>query len=169
MRLKERIAALKRAHEAEAMADAGAHAVSDAQPDVQPQPAVQAEVPAVQVPAAQVEDKPENRRWAQRRPSVMAARFVHPSMTESVPCVIRDMSATGAKVAVEPSRFGPLQSTSDLPDELVLVIRNDNTEVDCRIVWRTALAVGVHFLSAIRPTAYRPPAIKTSKGKIKRR
>ena len=97
----------------------------------------------------------ENRRWATRKPSVIAGRLVCEGFSEEIPCVIRDMSATGARLAVEPKRFGPLQSTLDLPERFVLVIRNDQTEVDCRLAWRSVDNVGVRFLSAIRPTPYR--------------
>ena len=107
----------------------------------------------------------ENRRWASRKPSVIAGRLICEGFAEAIPCVIRDMSATGARLSVEPKRFGPLQSTLDLPERFVLVIRNDQTEVDCRLAWRSVDNVGVRFLSAIRPTPYRDRTVTAGRGR----
>jgi hypothetical protein len=103
----------------------------------------------------QLVEKPSDRRWANRKPGVVSARLLCDSFREPVMAVVRDMSATGAKIQVEPKRLGPIQSTSDIPDIITLVLRNEQTEVLCKVMWRTVDHIGVRFQSAIRPTSFR--------------
>ena len=111
-----------------------------------------------------VVEKPSDRRWAQRKPGVMSARIVAEGLREPVSAVVRDMSATGAKIQVEPKRLGPIQSTSDIPDLITVVLRNEQTEVLGKVVWRTVDHIGVRFQSAIRPSSFRERAPARRKG-----
>ncbi len=106
-------------------------------------------------PAGEVVEKPSDRRWANRKPGVVSARLVADQLREPVMAVVRDMSATGAKIQVEPKRLGPIQSTSDIPDIVTMVLRNEQTEVTCKVVWRTIDHIGVRFQSALRPSSFR--------------
>lgn len=55
----------------------------------------------------------------------------------AVECVIRNMSETGALIAVTP--FG-------IPDEFTLVIKPEMRKRACRVAWRTADKIGVRFV-----------------------
>lgn len=55
------------------------------------------------------------------------------------PCVVQDMSATGAKITVDDSNV--------LPGKLRLAIARDaRTGRNCEVVWRRGKSVGVKFV-----------------------
>ena len=56
---------------------------------------------------------------------------------DKYPCVVRDISSTGAAL-----------DFSDLvrvPDEFTLIIPDDRLKLSCRVVWRREYRVGVRF------------------------
>jgi hypothetical protein len=53
------------------------------------------------------------------------------------PCVIRDISSTGAAL-----EFSDLIR---IPDEFTLVMPEDRLKLSCRVVWRSQYRVGVTF------------------------
>ncbi len=57
----------------------------------------------------------------------------------TLPCVVRDISASGARLQVE-------QATT-VPDTFELIVELDGFEAPCVVVWRRATEVGVTFLS----------------------
>ena len=56
----------------------------------------------------------------------------------AIDCSVRNLSQTGAALEVE--------SPVGLPETFVLVIEMEQTKRPCRVVWRKAKRVGVHFL-----------------------
>lgn len=52
-------------------------------------------------------------------------------------CVIRNMSDVGALLVVSPA---------GIPDEFTLVIKPEMRKRACRVVWRSADRMGVHFI-----------------------
>jgi PilZ domain-containing protein len=57
---------------------------------------------------------------------------------DKTPCTIRDLSETGA--ALEVSGF-----VGQVPTAFTLIIPEDKLKLPCRVVWRTALKIGVTF------------------------
>ena len=53
------------------------------------------------------------------------------------PCVIRDISSTGAAL-----EFSDLIC---IPDEFTLIMTGDRLKLSCRVVWRSQYRVGVTF------------------------
>jgi hypothetical protein len=90
----------------------------------------------------------DNRRWAVRRPQMAAATIVSDRFAVNQPCIIRDMSATGAKLEVV---FEKSVISRSVPDTFRLVLKADRSEVDCEVAWRRGNFCGVRFLSALRP------------------
>jgi hypothetical protein len=59
-------------------------------------------------------------------------------VTRTIDCVIRNMSKTGAQLAVE--------SPIGIPDEFTLLIKPEMTKRACRVAWRSADRIGVRFV-----------------------
>ena len=58
----------------------------------------------------------------------------------TLPCVVRDISETGARLQVE--------QASTVPDTFELIVDLDGLEVPCAVVWRKLNEVGVAFTAA---------------------
>jgi hypothetical protein len=65
----------------------------------------------------------------------------------TLPCAVRDVSDTGARLRVD--------SSAAAPDTFVLIIEIDGFEAECRVVWRKAQELGVSFVSPPRKVAPR--------------
>ncbi len=78
-------------------------------------------------------------RIAKRQKVLKSAKIIFNRNQSVVDCAVRDMSETGAKL---------ITSNSDIvPDEIRLLMMQDNTIRDARIVWRKGEMLGVHFTS----------------------
>ena len=55
-----------------------------------------------------------------------------------ITCVVRNLSAAGAMLEVE--------SEAGIPDEFTLVIKPEYLKRTCRVIWRSAQRIGVHFV-----------------------
>ena len=58
---------------------------------------------------------------------------------DSIDCVIRDLSTTGAQLEVSN------QKTVGIPAKFTLVIPGDALHLPCAVVWRSQYRIGVHF------------------------
>jgi hypothetical protein len=94
----------------------------------------------------------ENRRAAARKSTRSLAYIVCPDTGKTEECVVLDVSASGAKIQLAPVIARPFSNQSRLPKTFKLVLRNDNTEIDCRVAWVNATSCGVEFTSRFRPT-----------------
>jgi hypothetical protein len=56
---------------------------------------------------------------------------------DSIDCVIRDLSTTGAVLEVS--------SQTGIPAKFTLVIPGDALHLPCAVVWRSQYRIGVHF------------------------
>jgi hypothetical protein len=93
-----------------------------------------------------------NRRWAERKSSGAAALIRHAELPIPLPCVVCDISATGAKLQLKPSPAhagAPMR----LPPKFRLVVRADGIEADCTVAWRNGSHMGVRFVSPLRQIA----------------
>lgn len=90
-------------------------------------------------------------RFAPRRSSQTPALIYFDGMVESVPCLIRDMSTTGAKLQLRGGWDNPFKSSVSRLDRIKLVVRMDRVMYDCKIVRRGDGELGVKFMSAPKP------------------
>lgn len=87
------------------------------------------------------EDSPENLRSDQRRKQLKAAIIAFQNRHSTIPCRLRDISNTGAKIEVE---------SPHVPDTFELLIELDGLECDCEVVWRKNNLIGVRFRTTPR-------------------
>jgi PilZ domain len=91
-----------------------------------------------------------------RRRKTSRRRFAYPAKLHfgrgapSRPCIIVDISDLGARLEVPPG--------TDLPDEFFLLF-GDHSSVQrrCRVVWRSAIRIGVLFQVETPPAPQRVP------------
>lgn len=97
-----------------------------------------------------VEDEPgADRRRAPRRRVLKSALAAFSGRFCTIPCVVRDLSATGARLRSD--------SSLSIPDRFELCIPLDGLEAECEVMWRRGEDIGVRFLSAphrVAPTRY---------------
>ena len=88
-----------------------------------------------------------------RRPAGEPAHIMSASLGLALPCLVCDISSTGARLYVHDSAENLIGSSAEIPTQFTLSIIADRVEVDCAIVWRRLGLVGVRFLGAVRPSA----------------
>jgi hypothetical protein len=80
-----------------------------------------------------------NRRKNTRHNVRQGARMLRADGSLLGPCVMMDVSAGGARLAVK--------SSDELPDHFSLVLSRDGqVRRDCWVAWRTGSAIGVEFV-----------------------
>ncbi|MEO6395282.1 MAG: PilZ domain-containing protein [Devosia sp.] len=78
-------------------------------------------------------------RAGRRHLTLKGGKMVFNSGRSSIDCMVRNLSAEGAKLKVE-SQIG-------IPDSFELVL-SDSQKHNCRVVWRKAKEIGVTFAVA---------------------
>jgi PilZ domain len=86
-----------------------------------------------------------NRRQNLRLPSLLEGRITIDGQDVSIPCTIRDLSATGARIW--------LQDVTDLPSEFNLTISVLGQAVPVRPVWSKNRTIGVVFAKVLNSPA----------------
>lgn len=94
----------------------------------------------------------ENRFAPRRRGQTPALIYVEGAV-DGVPCLIKDMSTTGARLELKQKWTYPFKSTFGHMDRLRLVMRADRVMYDCKIVRCKDGVLGVKFIAAPRPIA----------------
>lgn len=90
-------------------------------------------------------------RRSRRQTACLQATILSARLSEPLPCVVRNLSATGARVElVAKSDKKPFVAEERLPDMFILALRLERTEVECEIVWQRGNTLGVRFLSLPR-------------------
>jgi hypothetical protein len=87
------------------------------------------------------------RRRTLRRNFVHPAGLFHPDGKRICECVMRDISATGARL-----KFDRTQSAAidEIPEEFILTIsKSGNVFRRCKLVWRRNDELGVHFAGSV--------------------
>ncbi len=103
-------------------------------------------------PSVPARDESE-KRFAPRRRSAFPAVLQFEDAMDPVQCLIRDMSATGARLELR-GRFdeNPFAGKWSDVDRIWLIVRADHVMYDCKIVRRSGTAeIGVKFLAAPKP------------------
>lgn len=80
----------------------------------------------------------ENRNSPRRR-ALLKARLVYQNGAFSVAATIRNLSETGAKLAVTQSQY--------LPSELFMIDVREAVAYRARVAWRSASEIGLSFIS----------------------
>lgn len=93
-------------------------------------------LPAVNPTGVGDRDMEENRR-ASRLRTIKGGSILF-GLAPSIDCVIRNMSDTGAMLAVD--------SPVGIPDEFTLLIKPQLIKRSCRVVWRKADRIGARFV-----------------------
>lgn len=76
-------------------------------------------------------------RGEQRRKALKGAQIVFNNGASSIDCLVKDMSATGARLQVE--------SVIGIPDEFTLMLADGSPPRHCRARWKQARFIGVAF------------------------
>jgi 2-succinyl-5-enolpyruvyl-6-hydroxy-3-cyclohexene-1-carboxylate synthase len=78
-------------------------------------------------------------RVARRQKVLKSGKIIFNRNQSVVDCAVRDMSATGAKLVTK--------GAAQLPDDVKLLLTQENVIRDAHVVWRKSDLVGVHFTS----------------------
>jgi hypothetical protein len=79
----------------------------------------------------------EQRKTPGRARMLKSAKIVFSGDSASIDCVVRNSSASGACLDVA--------SPIGIPESFDLVYDADHARMPCRVVWRKATRIGVHF------------------------
>ncbi len=114
---------------------------------------------AAGLPAAVLDSLADERRWAQRKRSVLAGKIMGDRLQGSVGCVVRDLSATGAQLDLKFSKTSVISSVGQLPDQFILVLERERSEVQCETAWRRGESAGVRFVGGFRAMPKAPASV----------
>jgi hypothetical protein len=78
----------------------------------------------------------DNRRNPRRR--TFKGGLIMFDVAAAVDCTIRNMSPAGAALEIE--------SQAAIPGEFVLLVKPERVKRNCRVIWRLANRIGVHFV-----------------------
>lgn len=78
----------------------------------------------------------DDTRTTPRHPTLIRGQIHHIDRTTD--CTIRDLSRTGACLAVD----GPIET---IPNRFALLIKDEGSYEKCRVIWRSAAELGVKF------------------------
>jgi hypothetical protein len=105
-------------------------------------------------------DKPEpaalaqsEHRFAPRRKGQIPAMIYAEGAVDGIPCLIKDMSTTGAKLELQEKWTYPFKSTFGHMDRVRLVVRADRVMYDCKLIRRKDSEFGVKFTAPPMPIA----------------
>jgi len=90
----------------------------------------------------------DDKRFAPRRAGRTPALVTFDGAHESIPCFIRDMSTTGARLEFRHDAGNPFLSKWNDVDRVWVVVRSDRVMYDCSIVRRSDTELGVKFMAA---------------------
>jgi PilZ domain len=92
-------------------------------------------------------------RFAPRRKGQTPALIYVEGAPDGVPCLIKDMSTTGAKLELQQKWTYPFKGTFGHMDHIRLVVRADRVMYDCKIIRFKDGVMGVKFTSMPKPIA----------------
>ena len=81
----------------------------------------------------------------------MPAQIYFDGTVVTVPCIIKDMSTTGARLELKDGWDNPFKSDASTMERIKLVVRMDRVMYECKIVRRAESELGVKFMSAPKP------------------
>lgn len=78
------------------------------------------------------------RRRLPRRKTLKTAYIAYRTLGTTIDCVVKNLSAGGARLDVE--------SAHGIPDAFDLILKTESRQHVCKIVWRDEYRIGVQFL-----------------------
>ena len=99
-------------------------------------------------PVASVAEDTPNRRSANRSRTYKAGKIISLNFAMTFDCLVRDMSPSGARLAID--------SVLGLPAEFFFFLPGDRLVARARIAWRAPAQVGIQFLEALVPPKEHP-------------
>jgi PilZ domain len=100
----------------------------------------------------------EELRRAERIRSFLRAQIIFNNRMSTIDCVIKNISTSGAKVALSSSLAVPTEFDIDIPQK--------GRSHRARLVWRDNDAIGIEFLDVIRPGSGAPPPTATPESRL---
>jgi hypothetical protein len=100
----------------------------------------------------------QNLRSAERIRSFLRAQIIFNNRMSTIDCIIKNISATGARIA--------LNDTLAVPTEFDLHIPQKGRGYHARLVWRDRESIGVEFTDAQTAAAPSAPAAAAGEGQI---
>ena len=92
-------------------------------------------------------------RFAPRRKGLTPAMIYAEDAVDGIPCLIKDMSTTGARLELQEKWTYPFKSTFGHMDRVRLVVRADRVMYDCKLIRRKDNEFGVKFTAPPKPIA----------------
>lgn len=92
-----------------------------------------------------------DKRFAPRKSSQTPAQIYFDGTVESLPCLIRDMSTTGAKLTLKDGWDNPFKLEASEMERIKLVVRMHRIMYECKVIRRGETELGVKFISAPKP------------------
>lgn len=89
-------------------------------------------------------------RRSRRQPVCLQGLIRSERLSEAVACVIRNYSATGARLELVKVERKAFTGEERIPDLFTLGFKLERTEVECELVWRRGDTLGVRFKSLPR-------------------
>ncbi|MEM9028003.1 MAG: PilZ domain-containing protein [Pseudomonadota bacterium] len=99
-------------------------------------------IPIFTATAEAIDVDADERRQAPRQRVLKGAVAAYADRHMSIDCMVRDISATGARLKSAHAQM--------IPDTFDLIIELDGLEAECEVVWRKDGELGVRFLGAPR-------------------
>lgn len=100
--------------------------------------------------------KPKDSRFGSRRRVLKAGIVAYNNRHCTLPCVVRDLSETGARLRMDGSLLAP--------DTFDLIIDLDGFEASCEVIWRLGSDLGVSFRGPARKVTPRRSQTITALG-----
>ena len=88
-------------------------------------------------PGREMAQAQDRARTVSRRRVLKSGVIAFNDRFSALPCIVRDLSQTGAHLRVE--------GTSNVPNTFELIIELDGLEAQCKVVWRKDNEIGVKF------------------------
>jgi hypothetical protein len=96
------------------------------------------------------------RRPAQRRRVVWRGRCVYLDGSHNFDCTIRDLSESGARIAIQGAQM--------IPQRFYLIDRTNRTAHEVKVAWNNGKQLGLRFLSSVSVEAITDPDLAFLKG-----
>lgn len=100
-----------------------------------------------------VEARSNESRFAPRRSASLPALLHIDNSEATIPCLVRDMSATGARLELRENWYSRFAAPPVVNDHVRLVLRIDSVMYHCVVVRRGETEMGVKFVAAPAPVA----------------
>jgi hypothetical protein len=91
------------------------------------------------------------KRRTRRKQTSIPGLITFRNLRLELPCTIADLSSAGARLFVPPTSLRLVGNLEHIPDELMLALRSDRTQVPCEIRWRLTNILGVRFKGPALP------------------